>query len=73
MWTFLASLGSHLDLLWSSKSESAAQDASDWLTLPCANTNEMVPVEVLMYEPKSLCFSKVADFCALFNPFANVS
>lgn len=42
-------------------------------SVPCANTDGMVPVEVLMYEPESLRFSKVADFCALFNSFVTVS
>lgn len=59
-------------LLWRSKSKCAEQAASECLTLPCANTDKMVPMEVLMYEPEHLCFSKVADFYALFNPFVTV-
>lgn len=45
----------------------------DGLALPCAKTDEMVPVEVLTYEFASLCLSKVAGFCALFSPFVTVS
>ena len=62
-----------LRLLWVIVRVPCFGEINDWLILPCVNTDEIIPVEVLIYEPVSLCFSKVADFCALFNPLVTVS